>query len=270
MTHAFSIAMSKAELKRGDREPAVSTVRNFLQRFGYIEPAPPAAAPGAVAELDGEVVAALRLYQSFHGLPATGTIDQETITEMERPRCGFPDVSRSTGLAEFSVQGNRWPNRSITYRFDNFTGDLSQAVIALAIRRALEKWSRVTPLIFTRITPPQAADILIRFGAGNHGDPFPFDGVGNVLAHAFFPPPNNGALAGDAHFDDAERWTATLTPPNGGFDLETVALHEFGHSLGLNHSSVANAVMFPTYAGPRRRLRADDIAGIRAIYGPHP
>lgn len=89
-----------------------------------------------------------------------------------------------------------------------------------------------------------------------------FDGPFGVLAHAFFPPPNSGALAGDVHFDDDEAWRV-----NGfNFDVETVALHEIGHSLGLLHSNVAGSVMEAVYTGLRRNLTGDDIDGIRSIY----
>lgn len=47
----------------------------------------------------------------------------------------------------------------------------------------------------------------------------------------------------------------------------TVATHEFGHALGLRHSSVSGAMMAPVYAGPRRFLSADDIQGIQSLYG---
>jgi len=61
--------------------------------------------------------------------------------------------------------------------------------------------------------------------------------------------------------------------PSGWFDTETVWLHEFGHGLGLGHSSVNGAVMEPYYEGVRRALHQDDIAGIVSLYpspGPTP
>lgn len=50
-----------------------------------------------------------------------------------------------------------------------------------------------------------------------------------------------------------------------------VLLHEIGHALGMGHSDVVGAIMFPTVSlaqcsGGGRPLHADDLAGIRAIY----
>ncbi|MFQ5910971.1 MAG: matrixin family metalloprotease, partial [Thermoplasmata archaeon] len=58
--------------------------------------------------------------------------------------------------------------------------------------------------------------------------------------------------------------------PPSGTDLVTVAAHEFGHALGLKHSNVRDALMFAYYGGLNRSLDADDIAGIRALYGRRP
>ena len=72
----------------------------------------------------------------------------------------------------------------------------------------------------------------ISFHRGAHDDGYPFDGVGIVLAHAFFP---GGGRGGDAHFDADERWSMTSGQVREDeTSLYAVALHEFGHSLG-NH-----------------------------------
>jgi len=54
-----------------------------------------------------------------------------------------------------------------------------------------------------------------------------------------------------------------------GTNLLWVAVHELGHSLGLAHSDVREAVMAPFYTGynPSFKLHQDDINGIRHIYG---
>lgn len=45
------------------------------------------------------------------------------------------------------------------------------------------------------------------------------------------------------------------------------AVHEIGHALGLSHSKVEAAIMFPFYEGDIRPIHADDQAGIHQIYG---
>lgn len=54
-----------------------------------------------------------------------------------------------------------------------------------------------------------------------------------------------------------------------GTSLFAVAAHEFGHSLGLAHSSVQGALMYPWYQGlsPNYELPEDDRHGIQQMYG---
>ena len=57
---------------------------------------------------------------------------------------------------------------------------------------------------------------------------------------------------------------------SGGTDLYTVAVHEFGHSLGLSHSYSPDSIMRPFYVYAKnldRVLTSDDIAGVQYLYG---
>lgn len=50
-------------------------------------------------------------------------------------------------------------------------------------------------------------------------------------------------------------------------DLITVAAHEIGHALGLDHTTVSGSLMLNINTGSHRFLGNDDIAGIRSLYG---
>jgi hypothetical protein len=89
----------------------------------------------------------------------------------------------------------------------------------------------------------------------------------------------------DVFFNSAFAWSVSADGTPGQVDLESVALHELGHLLGLSHSALgeteltssggrrviaSGSVMFPI-AMPRgtiadRALQADDIAGISDLY----
>ncbi|KAM8976232.1 matrix metalloproteinase-18-like [Pelodytes ibericus] len=200
----------------------------------------------------------IRQMQDFFGLEVTGKLDEDTMEMMQLPRCGVADVG------EFSAFPGRpvWKTKDLTYRIVNYTPDMSRADVESAIQRAFNVWSGVTPLTFTRVYN-DVADIEISFAAQVHNDFYPFDGQHGTLAHAFAPGNNIG---GDAHFDEDEMWT----PGRNGYNLFLVAAHEFGHSLGLSHSSDPEALMYPTYhyTDPDEfRLPQDDVNGIQSLYG---
>jgi len=57
---------------------------------------------------------------------------------------------------------------------------------------------------------------------------------------------------------------------SGGIDIQGVACHEYGHALGLGHSTVGGATMYPSISGTgtaQRSIAADDIAGVQHVYG---
>src|SRR5262249_35105315 len=80
-------------------------------------------------------------------------------------------------------------------------------------------------------------------------------------AQTYMPPQdNNYSAAGDVQFNTGQTFNIGTT-----YDLYAVALHEFGHALGLYHSTSGN-VMYGAYQNAKTSLASDDIAGVRAIY----
>ncbi len=166
-----------------------------------------------------------------------------------------------------STFGDGWdgPGRNaatLYYFFSQLTAQLPVPDTQSEILRALAEWAKVAQITWlpgVSATANRTVDIL--FATGDHGDGFPFDGPGGVLAHTFYPSlPAAEPLAGDMHFDDAESWHF-----GSNYDVFSVAMHEAGHALGLGSSDNPDSVMYPYYK-LRTGLSDDDKAGILSLY----
>ncbi len=71
----------------------------------------------------------------------------------------------------------------------------------------------------------------------------------------------------DIIFNDNKPWGVYSGGRNGVFDFRRVAIHELGHCLGLGHENQTIAIMNSRYSDSIETLQADDISGLRAIYG---
>ena len=177
----------------------------------------------------------------------------------------FTTVARN-GQRIYNGQGNAQPlkwtssgnsnnSTGVTFAFDDaFTvNGLSLDKAKSLIVSALETWSKYAPLDFQEVQDPGSTskvDILVQSKA--------IDGRGKTLAYAYFP------SVGDITFDTSEDWSETKF-------LET-AVHELGHSLGLDHENdtdaIMNSVLGNKFAGKDEAfLFEDDIQGIRNLYG---
>jgi hypothetical protein len=188
----------------------------------------------------------------------------DSVCTPETP-CRYDDMPDGT-LGEYVLSGGVWPNTGLTYSVGPGTADLSFDSENSLIAQAFGLWGNVAKVNAAEVAAPGMMHQL--WGSFNHGDAFPFDGPGGVLAHCFYPPPvNGGAIAGDCHYDDSETW---VSPGFGGagIDTVTVAAHEIGHGLGLAHSGDPNSIMAPFYVGRRAYLSYDDIAAIVSLYKP--
>ena len=181
--------------------------------------------------------------------------------------CAGP-ITEAGPIAEYVAAGPGWPADSsgqvaLQYFFQSLTEKIDQATAEAEIERAFREWEKYANVTLSQGAKANAVrTIAILFARGDHGDGYPFDGPGGVLAHTFYPAPlNSEPIAGDMHFDADEDWHV-----GAATDLFSVALHEAGHALGLAHSSNPGAVMYPYYRFTSG-LTSDDIAGIQTLYG---
>ncbi len=169
----------------------------------------------------------------------------------------------------YVTSGSGWPKDAsgqvtLSYVFGPLTPKLDSSQATQAILGALNSWAQYAPIKFVAgqsATAPRT--VYIWFAEYDHGDGYPFDGPGGILAHTFYPaPPNAESIAGDMHFDGSENWHI-----GADTDLTTVAMHEAGHALGLAHVDDPAELMYPYYT-LGEKISAGDIAGIQSLYGP--
>ncbi|XP_074321778.1 metalloendoproteinase 1-MMP-like [Silene latifolia] len=284
-TSAWRNFANFVNLEKGSRATGVCDLKQYFHRFGYLSsPATPLTPANFSDEFDSELETAILTYQKNLGLPITGKLDVDTVDLIMAPRCGLGDnhshatTLTNTGLHEtrhyaYFAGRPRWSEAkpiNLTYAFDkdHIINYINYDTIRAVFKRAFARWSDVIPVNFMEVENYRKAEIKIAFFKGDHGDGEPFDGVLGVLAHAFSP--ENGRL----HLDAAETWAVDFDTQESSVavDLESVVTHEIGHVLGLAHSSVKDAIMYPSLR-PRSKkvdLRIDDVEGVQALYGSNP
>lgn len=232
------------------------SVASFLQSFGYLE--------HEVVAFDrvsrNRVSSALVKFQKFYGLDPTGIVDDFTLAAIQIPRCAQKDVG--------DRQGCFWERRELTYRFANQTRDIDPASDALqAVRNAFDSWQSLGKVKFEE-RDSGSVDIEVSWVPSLEDE---LRAVGDVVAAADYP----GECARTRRspkpilFDDDNRWI--IGQASNKVDVESVALHEIGHILGLGHAPFpfGDDAMHPTFIpgmAPKRTLQQWDLAEFSSLY----
>jgi hypothetical protein len=193
---------------------------------------------------------AIANFQKNNNLKATGKLDQDTINFILKPRCANPDITN--GINTMRKIGNKptfkpwWRNEkknSLTYAFYN-DKDILDSTKSL-FQEAFNRWSKVTTLNF-KLTKVISKDLDILIVFKNADGKGKFVGGTSIIN-------KYGIIYLDKKYSNV--------------NLESVVMHQIGHLLGLEHSHVEEAIMYPIMS-PTKKIQFvnDDLKRIQQIY----
>ena len=98
--------------------------QNYLSNFGYTS-------HGRSGSNDA--ISAIKKFQEFFGLPVTGRLDERTLEEMRKPRCGVKDLvvgKNSMRVKRYSTWWTKWRKTSLKY-YMTYGDDMSESKQAI-------------------------------------------------------------------------------------------------------------------------------------------
>ncbi|MSO60615.1 MAG: matrixin family metalloprotease [Acidobacteria bacterium] len=190
------------------------------------------------------------------------------VTTMESPR-------------GFALLANKWPNGTVTMQLQLQLGPASGTLIDGATSfnqvaaSALSIWNNHSDLVkFAAVqnsTVPRVENDGVNsvfFDSTEFGRRFEGDTL--AIATSWYRVSTGAKLEGDVVFNSSKTWNSYRGALRQSNDFNRVALHEFGHILGLDHPDEKGqrvAALMNSEITGLDALTADDIAGGRALYG---
>jgi hypothetical protein len=204
------------------------------------------------------------------------------------PDAAFAYLKLSTRTLNGNIVTLRWVTNPVQWAItERGVANVSAGDFQAAAARAFATWQAVP-----------TATVSFQFGGFTRLEPFEDDDrsvlgfqdqpeLERVLGATGFviDITTGNVVESDIFFNSAFNWSTSPAGEQGRFDLESVALHEIGHFIGLGHSALgetealpsggrrviaSGAVMFPISFGSNntadRQLQPDDVAGVSDIY----
>ncbi len=171
--------------------------------------------------------------------------------------CGLVSISVAYGL-----WGYQWPlGSNVAFYINPNTAQVPDELAAVSA--AADTWNAIYPAGLT-FQYQGSTSSTTKSSNGENAIAWDNEGDNGTLATAWAWYVGSTFTETDMVFNDFYNWTTS----GAQYDIETVALHEFGHWVGLDHSSTG--IMTPSYSSIDRSIDSDARAGFEAMYGGGP
>ncbi len=235
---------------------SIDAFRDRLTRIGYLDDEQPVRRREAAGETDHQLTAARERFCYARRLSVDA--DDETVrAALDRSFCPVSFVEQRPEAWRPTNRPDSERDTSVVYAF---SGEIPEEARG-AIGRAFGTWAQYAPLTFVEGEATTAQVLVVWASADSKLD-------GKIRAYVAPIIPFKDLVSKDGPqttsivFDATENWSTS------GLDLETIALHEIGHVLGLTHYGGPGSIMNADLDGVTRRdLAPVDIDALRKRHG---
>lgn len=167
----------------------------------------------------------------------------------------------------FSATGRAFSELPVRYFINENTADMTGE--AAEIRKAFDTWNSAGSNFRLAYAGSTARTAYPPGGTtGSNEIYFSSSPEGFLAVNYYWMDSSRRMIESDIIFNDDYTWAATAS--STAFDVQTVALHELGHTVGLDdqYTNTWRVMGAAVWGQNRRTLSADEIAGAIYLYGP--
>jgi len=231
--------------------------KHYLKKYGY----------STESDSGPNFSQSLKKFQTFSGLPSTGSLDSQTLSQMELPRCGAKDSSEKMSVKKKKVirySVTQYPESSL----------MSKDSIDNVILTAANLWGKeIVEIVKNDEIDAHKNDLEIVFCDFSECiEDYTVEKDSEEIAR---PVTADGKTV--IFLDSAQSWADDSTLSNLGYggvmhlqiQLMQIVLHQLGHVIGLQHNEWSSSVMFPFYldwvARPELQPHKADFEAVRNL-----
>jgi hypothetical protein len=186
------------------------------------------------------------------------------------PILAFVTLTSGAYVHGYFDSGHRWASSSVAYYVNPQSIYVSPNAAISAVQQAAAGWSQQTNANIAFVYAGTTGGSSLTLNYKNEVF-FRNSSNGGGVAETYYWWDGTGKLVdADIVFWEGAYHFFTGSGCTGGIYVENVAIHEFGHALGLGHSDAPGATMAPAMSSycdlTQLTLEADDIAGVQTMY----